>query len=96
MLLVVPHEGAHPVVTLDAESAQRVGQPGGLPAHLSVRRVSVAVPGRRGDHPIAVNRDGVPQDRGHRQREFLHGAVHGNYAIAARPRLCGDPLRYLA
>jgi hypothetical protein len=38
VLLVVPHEGADPVVTPHAEPAQGVRQLGGAAAHLGVRR----------------------------------------------------------
>ena len=82
VLLVVPHERGHPLVAVDAEAAQRVGQPGGLLAEFAIGRVpESAVTGCGGHDAIAVDTHRVPQDFRDGQRGVLHCAVHGSESI---------------
>ena len=76
MLGVVPHEGADPLVRVDAQSRQGVGQPGGPAARFGVSATSGPVPGPRDDFPITEYGRSVPHDRCDRQWEIHHRAPH--------------------
>ena len=76
MLLVVPHERRDPLVTGDPEAFEPVRELRDALADGRVAGLAVSVSGR-GDHlPVRVPACAVPQDRGDRQREILHSAVH--------------------
>jgi len=73
---VVPHERRDPLVSGNAEAAQRIRQPGGLLAQLAVGAATVTVTGGGGDGAGPVDGAAVSHDRGDGQRKVLHGAVH--------------------
>ena len=76
VLGVVPHEGADPLVRVDAQAAQGVGQPGGPAARFGVGTAPGPVSGPGDDLSVAENRCPVPHDRCDRQREIHHRAPH--------------------
>ena len=76
VLLVVPHEGGDPLIAVDAETPQGVGQAGSLLADLPVGGMPEPVPGGGGDRAVAVDIHRVAQDLRDGQRGVLHGAQH--------------------
>jgi hypothetical protein len=76
VFLVIPHEGRDPLIAIDPQPPQRVGQPRGLLTDLSVRRVPEAVAGGGADGAVTVDVERVPPDLGDGEREVLHGALH--------------------
>ena len=81
VLLVVPHEGADPLVTFDAQRPQPLCQPGGVGGDVGERRPPVARPcgdtvTHSDDLGVAEDLLTVPHNRGDRQRDILHRGAH--------------------
>lgn len=74
---VVPHEGRHALVAVDAESAQCVCQLCATSSDIGVATTPRAVSGPGHDLGIAVDRAAVAQDLRDLQRCVLHCALHG-------------------
>ena len=76
VLGVVPHQRGYPLVAVDAQAAQRVGQLGGPGAGHAVALPPRAR--RRAGHHLAVGigRRAVAHDRRHGQRNVHHRALH--------------------
>jgi hypothetical protein len=77
MVGVVPHERADALVTVDADAAQRVRQPGGALAGLGIGAASRWLGPRAGDNLLVAEQGGpVPHDRRDRQRDVHDRAFH--------------------
>ena len=76
VFLVVPHEGGDPLVAVDAEAAQRIGQSRGLLAKFAVRGVAEPRTGGGAHRPVTMNAHRVSQDRRDSQFRVLHRALH--------------------
>ena len=77
VLGVVPEQGGDPLVTVHAEFAQRVGQPGGAGPGLRVGLAAHAVRHGRDDLTVPIERSAVPHQRGYGQGHVHHRAEHG-------------------
>ena len=84
VLLVIPGEGANPLVAADAERAQCVGQLCRPPAYIGKGgHPGGELPGGRvvgvegGDTGIGVDRDAPGEDGSNGESKVLHGAEHG-------------------
>ena len=83
VLGVVPLEGPDPLVAVDAQGAQAVGQPRRAPAELGVGLPAGAV-GRGGDDlGVRVHRGPVLHQRPDRERVVLHGAAHSKSSVGS-------------
>src|SRR5437764_1029475 len=76
MLLVVPLEGGHSLVTGDAELPQSTGQLRGASSYLRIRCAARTVAGPGNDLAVTVHGDAVAQNHAHGERSIHHRAVH--------------------
>jgi hypothetical protein len=82
VLLVVPHEGADPLVAVDTERPQAMCQPRHVRGDLGERRAPVRAALTESDDPrVSVDVAAVPEDRGNRQRDVLHRASHDGIVL---------------
>src|SRR6266481_8570723 len=78
MLGVVPHQRRHPLVAINAERPECVGELGGPGAGLGVGLAPQAISGVGYHFAVAVHGAAVLHDPGDCQRNIHHRAAHGN------------------
>jgi hypothetical protein len=83
VLGVVPHEGAHPLVGVDAQAAQRVRQPRGPAARFGVSTATGPILAACDNLATTEYRRSVAHDRRDRQRDVHHRAAHRASSLAA-------------